>query len=164
MHAHTDREGSWSCGLRYGAQQAPWSATTRVRFPEWRYIFIYRVNLCELCVWGGWIWKGGGSWLCSLLCCAERDDPGSTPRVAVHFYLQSQLVFWLFDGVPLTPMSSHCWHIKESYDSVRVQVMDSGRSTQERKQYVCAFGVACLSFNQVRHSPHSELALLVRVR
>jgi len=62
------------------------------------------------------------------------------PREAVDFYLQSQLVFSLFDGVPLTPMSSHCWHVKEPYHSVRVQVMGSGRPTQskKRKQYVCA--------------------------
>jgi len=66
--------------------------------------------------------------------------------VAVDFYLQRELVFWLFDGVPLTPMSSHCWHVKEPYHSARVQVMGSGRPTprQERRQYVCAFWVACL--------------------
>ena len=52
-------------------------------------------------------------------------------------------------------MSSHCWHVKEPYHSARVQVMGLGRPTQiqERKQYMCAFGVACLpSLTQVRHA------------
>jgi len=42
-------------------------------------------------------------------------------------------------------LTSHCWHVKEPYHSARVQVMGSGRPTQsqERKQYVCAFWVAC---------------------
>ena len=76
----------------------------------------------------------------------EREDPGTTPRVAVDFYLQGQLVFRLFDSVPLTPMSSHCWHVKEPYHSARVQVMGSGKPTQsqERKQYMCTIWFAHL--------------------
>ena len=42
----------------------------------------------------------------SVCIAVERKTEGSSPGVAVDFYLQSQLVFGLFEGVPLTHMSS----------------------------------------------------------
>ena len=80
----------------------------------------------------------------SVCIAVERKTEGSSPGVVVDFYLQSCVL--TLDGVPLTPISSHCWHVKEPYYSARVQVMGSGRPTQsqERKQYVCTLGVACL--------------------
>ena len=70
-------------------------------------------------------------------------DRGFESRSGGSFSTESTCVLTL-DGVPLTPMSSHCWHVKEPYHSARVQVMGSDRATQsqERKQYVC--GNACL--------------------
>jgi len=96
--------------------------------------------------------KGLGRLVCGValqsVCVAvERKTEGSSPARGGRFLsTESTCVLTLFDGVPLTPMSSHCWHVKEPYHSVRVQVMGSGRPTQsqERKQYVCALGVACL--------------------
>ena len=73
-------------------------------------------------------------------------DRGFESRSGGGFLSTESTCVLTLDGVPLTPMSSHCWHVKEPYHSARVQVMGSGRPTQsqERKQYVCALGVACL--------------------
>ena len=103
----------------------------------------------------------------SVCVAVEREDLGSSPARGGRFLSTESTCVLTLDGVPLTPMSSHCWHVKEPYHSARVQVMGSGRPTQsqERKQYVCALGVApSVSLTQVRHSPRSELALIVRVR
>jgi len=56
------------------------------------------------------------------------------PRVAVDFVSTESTCVLTFDGVPLTPMSSHCWHVKEPYNSARVQVMGSGRPTQAKSE------------------------------
>ena len=92
--------------------------------------------------------------------CGAKDR-GFESRSGGRFLSTESTCVLTLDGVPLTPMSSHCWHVKEPYHSARVQVMGSGRPTQsqERKQYVCAFlGCLSVSLTQVRHSPRSELA------
>ena len=82
----------------------------------------------------------------SVCVTVERKTEGSSPTRGGRFLSTESTCVLTLDGVPLTPMSSHCWHVKEPYHSARVQVMGSGRPTQsqERKQYVCALGVACL--------------------
>jgi len=95
--------------------------------------------------------KGVGRVVCGAV---ERDDPGSTPASGGRF-LSTVNYCYDFDGVPLTLVSAHCWHVKENYHSARVQVMESGRSaqSQERKQYVCILqGCLSASLTVVRHS------------
>ena len=93
--------------------------------------------------------KGLGRLVCGdakRLCRCGAKDRGFESRSGGRFLSTESTCVLTLDGVPLTPMSSHCWHVKEPYHSARVQVMGSGRPTQsqERKQYVCALGVACL--------------------
>ena len=89
-------------------------------------------------------------------------DRGFESRSGGSFSTESTCVLTL-DGVPLTPMSSHCWHVKEPYHSARVQVMGSGKPTQsqetEKAVRVRLLGCLSVSLTQVRHSPRSELAL-----
>ena len=67
--------------------------------------------------------KGKGVGRVVMIRAVERDDPGSTPASGGRFLSTESTCVLTLDGVPLTPMSSHCWHVKEPYHSVRVQVM-----------------------------------------
>ena len=106
------------------------------------------MNVNIVCLYG----NGEGTWPFGLWRCKasvslwSAKTEGSSPARGGRFLSTESTCVLTLDGVPLTPMSSHCWHVKEPYHSARVQVMGSGRPTQsqERKQYVCALGVACL--------------------
>ena len=66
-------------------------------------------------------------------------DRGFESRSGGGFLSTESTCVLTLDGVPLTPMSSHCWHVKEPYHSVRVQVMGSDRPTQaKRESSTCA--------------------------
>ena len=73
-------------------------------------------------------------------------DRGFESRSGGSFSTESTCVLTL-DGVPLTPMSSHCWHVKEPCNSARVQVMGSDRPRKaKRESSTCAETPVCESY------------------
>ena len=81
---------------------------------------LYKYVFCK----GTWPF---GLWRCkgSVSLWSERLRV-RVPQEAVDFLSTEWTCVLTLDGVPLTPMSSHCWHVKEP---ARVQVMGSGRPT-----------------------------------